>query len=34
MMILGMALPNIIGLFLLRKEVRQDLKEYWLEMKL
>lgn len=34
MMILGMALPNIIGLFLLRKEVRQDLKEYWSEMKL
>lgn len=34
MMILGMALPNLAGLFLMRKEVRQDLKNYWMEMKL
>lgn len=33
MMILGMAFPNIIGLFILRKEVREDLKNYLLDLK-
>jgi amino acid carrier protein len=33
MMILGMAFPNIIGLFIMRKEVRDDLKTYLLDLK-
>jgi alanine or glycine:cation symporter, AGCS family len=33
MMILGMAFPNIIGLFVMRKEVRNDLKQYLLDLK-
>jgi alanine or glycine:cation symporter, AGCS family len=33
MMILGMAFPNIIGLFILRKEVKQDLTMYWQDLK-
>jgi AGCS family alanine or glycine:cation symporter len=33
MMILGMAFPNIIGLFIMRKEVKQDLAMYWQDLK-
>lgn len=33
MMILGMAFPNIIGLFILRKEVKSDLKTYLIDLK-
>ena len=33
MMILGMAFPNIIGLFVMRKEVKNDLKEYLIDLK-
>jgi AGCS family alanine or glycine:cation symporter len=33
MMILGMAFPNIIGLFIMRKEVRDDLRQYLLDLK-
>lgn len=33
MMILAMAFPNIIGLYLMSGEVRQDLKEYMLKLK-
>ncbi len=33
MMILGMAFPNILGLFLLSKEVRQDLLSYFKRVK-
>jgi AGCS family alanine or glycine:cation symporter len=33
MMILGMAFPNIIGLYIMRKEVRDDLRQYLLDLK-
>jgi AGCS family alanine or glycine:cation symporter len=33
MMILGMAFPNIIGLLIMSKEVKQDLKQYMLDLK-
>jgi AGCS family alanine or glycine:cation symporter len=33
MMILAMAFPNIIGLYILSKEVRLDLKDYILRVK-
>jgi AGCS family alanine or glycine:cation symporter len=33
MMILGMAFPNLIGLFMLQSEVKADLKVYWEELK-
>ncbi|MFK7986991.1 MAG: alanine:cation symporter family protein, partial [Sandaracinaceae bacterium] len=29
LMILGMAFPNILGLFLLNKQVRDRLEDYW-----
>ena len=34
MMILGMAFPNLIGLFMLQSEVKADMKVYWEEVKL
>ncbi|MBM3448292.1 MAG: alanine:cation symporter family protein [Bacteroidetes bacterium] len=33
MMILGMAFPNLIGLWILKDEVMRDLKVYWKEVK-
>jgi AGCS family alanine or glycine:cation symporter len=33
MMILGMAFPNIIGLLIMSKEVKTDLKAYWSDLK-
>jgi AGCS family alanine or glycine:cation symporter len=33
MMILGMAFPNIIGLVILSREVKQDLNAYWSDLK-
>ena len=33
MMILGMAFPNIIGLLIMSKEVKSDLREYWKDLK-
>jgi len=33
MMILGMAFPNIIGLLIMSKEVKADLREYWKDLK-
>jgi AGCS family alanine or glycine:cation symporter len=33
LMILGMAFPNILGLFLLHGKVRAELKEYWRKLK-
>ena len=33
MMILAMAFPNIIGLYLMSGEVRSDLNEYWRKLK-
>jgi AGCS family alanine or glycine:cation symporter len=33
MMILGMALPNILGLYFLSKEVKLDLKSYFKRLK-
>jgi len=33
MMILSMAFPNILGLYILSSEVRSDLKEYWRKLK-
>lgn len=33
MMILGMAFPNIIGLLIMSKEVKQDLKQYMFDLK-
>lgn len=33
MMILGMAFPNIIGLLIMSKEVKTDLKTYWSDLK-
>jgi AGCS family alanine or glycine:cation symporter len=33
MMILAMAVPNIIGLYLMSGEVKGDLNEYWLKLK-
>jgi AGCS family alanine or glycine:cation symporter len=33
LMILGMALPNILGLFLLSGKVKRDLDEYWRKYK-
>jgi len=33
MMILGMAFPNLIGLFMLQSEVKADMKTYWDELR-
>jgi AGCS family alanine or glycine:cation symporter len=33
MMILGMAFPNIIGLLIMSKEVKADLRDYWNDLK-
>jgi AGCS family alanine or glycine:cation symporter len=33
MMILGMAFPNIIGLLIMSKEVKADLRAYWRDLK-
>lgn len=33
MMILAMAVPNIIGLYIMSGEVKTDLKEYWAKLK-
>jgi len=33
MMILAMGIPNLIGLFILAPEIKEDLNEYWNRMK-
>ena len=33
LMILGMAFPNVLGLFLLHGKVRAELKDYWARLK-
>jgi Na+/alanine symporter len=33
MMILGMAFPNLIGLWVLKDEVKRELQKYWTERK-
>jgi AGCS family alanine or glycine:cation symporter len=33
MMILGMAFPNLIGLWVLKDEVKRELQKYWAERK-
>ena len=33
LMILGMAFPNILGLYILSGDVRRDLDDYWAKLK-
>jgi AGCS family alanine or glycine:cation symporter len=33
MMILAMAIPNLLGLFIMSKEIKMDLNSYWNKLK-